>query len=126
MRPGGRVGEQHLHVTRAHVLAVELVGAASVAGDPADDVDVIGIVEPGGRETLGIVDLDMDLGEIPGRPRRGPGEDHVLHPVAAHGGGSVFAHHPAQRLQEVRLAAAVRPHDTGQTLRDHEIGGIDE
>jgi hypothetical protein len=50
MRPGGRVGEQHLHVARAHVLAVELVGAARVAGDPADDVDVIGVVEPGGRE----------------------------------------------------------------------------
>jgi hypothetical protein len=126
MRPGGRVGEQHLHVPGAHVLAVQLVGAARVAGDAADDVDVIGVVEPGGRETLGIVDLDMDLGEVPGGTRGGPGEDHVLHPVAAHGGGTVFAHHPAQRLQQVRLAAPVGAHDAGQPLGDHEVRGIDE
>jgi hypothetical protein len=68
----------------------------------------------------------MYLGEVPGGPRRGTGENHVLHPVAAHGGGSVFAHHPAQRLQQVRLAAAVRAHDAGQTLGDDQIGRIDE
>jgi hypothetical protein len=85
----------------------------------------VGVVEPGGRQPLGIVE-DSDLGEVAGGTRGGAGEDHVLHPVAAHRGGPVFAHHPAQRFQQVRLAAAVRADDAGQPLGDHQIGRIDE
>ncbi len=47
-----------------------------------------------------------------------PGRAHVL--VRA------FAHHPAQRLDEVRLAAAVRPDHAGQAALDDELAGFDE
>ena len=41
-------------------------------------------------------------------------EDHVVHAVAAHRRRAVLAHHPAQRLEQVRLAAAVRADHAGQ------------
>ena len=37
-----------------------------------------------------------------------------------------FAHHPAQRLQKVRLATAIRPDNAGQPIRDDQIGRIDK
>ena len=57
---------------------------------------------------------------------RGAGEDHVVHAAGPHGLGGVGAHHPAQRLQQVRLAAAVRPDDAGDAGLDPELGRIDE
>ena len=49
MGAGGRVGEEHLHVAGADILAVDLVGGAHVAGDAADDFEMVGFVEAGGR-----------------------------------------------------------------------------
>ena len=40
--------------------------------------------------------------------------------------GAVLAHHPAQRLDQVRLAAAVRADDAGQAGLDDELGRLDE
>ena len=37
-----------------------------------------------------------------------------------------FAHHPAQRFDQVRLAAAVRPDHAGQARLDQEIGRFDK
>jgi hypothetical protein len=67
------------------------------------------------------------------RPRRNCAPGRVAAPAkitssipAAHRGGPVFAHHPAQRLEQVRLAAAIRADHPGQAGRDHQIGRIDE
>jgi hypothetical protein len=38
----------------------------------------------------------------------------------------ILAHHPAQRLDEIRLAAAVRPDHAGEAGFDEEVGGLDE
>ena len=59
-------------------------------------------------------------------PGGGAREDHVLHAVAAHHARAVLAHHPAQRLEQVRLAAAVRADHAGQPRIDHELGRVDE
>src|SRR5262249_56269452 len=37
-----------------------------------------------------------------------------------------LSHHPAQGLDEVRLAAAVRPDDAGQARLDGHVGRLDE
>jgi hypothetical protein len=126
MRPRRGIGEQHLHVAGTDVLRVGLVGAARVACDPAHDVEHVAVVEARGCEAFGVVDGQHDLGEVARRAPGGAGEDHVLHPAAAHGRGAVLAHHPAQRLEQVRLAAAVGAHDAGQTVRDHHLGRVDE
>ena len=129
---GGRVGacrgvgKQHLHVPRPHVLAGGLVGAAGLARDPADDVDLHVLVKGGGGGALGVVEVELHLREVPRGPGRGAGEDHILHPAAAHRGGSVLAHDPAQRLEEVGLAAAVRADHARQARRDDQFRRIDE
>jgi hypothetical protein len=121
MRAGRGVGEQHLDVAGADVPGVRLVGRARVAGDAADDLERVGIVERGRGEAFGVVDEERHFREVPRRPGRGAGEDHVLHPAAAHRGGAVFAHDPAQRLEQVGLATAVRPDDPRQTVGDDEV-----
>ena len=47
---------------------------------------------------------------------RGAGEDHVVHGGRAHALVRGLAHHPAQRFEQVRLAAAVGADDAGQAL----------
>jgi hypothetical protein len=56
----------------------------------------------------------------------GAGEDHVVHAAGAHRLGGVGAHHPAQRFEQVRLPAAVRPDDARDSRLDPELGRIDE
>jgi hypothetical protein len=121
-----RVGEEELDVTGASLAAVDAVGRARRAGDPPGDVEVVRRVERRRRAAGAVVDPEADLGEGAGRAGRRAGEDHVLHAVAAHDRGPVLAHHPAQRLEQVRLAAAVRADDAGQPRLDHEFRGIDE
>ena len=126
MRPGRGIGEQHLHIAGAHVPGVGLVGRAGVAGDPPRDLDLVGIVEPGRGQPVGVVDHDGDFGEMPGRAAGRAVEDHILHPAAAHRRGPVFAHHPAQRLQQVGLAAAIGADHAGQPRVDHHIHRVDK
>jgi len=126
MGPGGGVGEQDLRIAGPDVARVRLVGRPGVAGDAADDFERVGFVEALRCYTPGIVDRENDFREVPRGTAGGAGEDHVLHAPAAHRRGPGFAHHPAQRLEEVRLAAAVRADDPRQPIGDHEIGGIDE
>jgi hypothetical protein len=45
--------------------------------------------------------MDGNLGKIARRSLRCAGEDHILHPAAAHGFGARFAHHPADRFEQV-------------------------
>ena len=101
MAAGRGIGKKHLHVAGAHVPGVRLVGGTRIAGDASYNFKIVLIIEARRRQTFGIVDGDRHLGEIARRPRGGAGKDHIFHPVAAHRGGAVFAHHPAQRLQKV-------------------------
>ena len=55
-RAGGGVGEQELHVAGAHLLAVDAVGRARLPLDAAGDVELVGVVEGGGRGAVAIVD----------------------------------------------------------------------
>ena len=125
-RAGRGVGKQHLHVARAHILGVDLVGAARVAGDPPHHVENVRLVERRRCQPVGVVEQQRDFREIARGPCRGAGKDHVFHPVATHRGRPVLAHHPAQRFEQVGLAAAIRPDHAGQPLGDDQFGRIDE
>ena len=113
---GRGIGEEQRHVLRAHVLAVDTVGAAGAALDAADDLG------------LGAVHFGKQghFGEVARRARGGAGEDHVFHAGAAHRFRAVLAHRPAQRFEQVGLAAAVGADDAGQPRLDAQIGRIDE
>ena len=54
------------------------------------------------------------------------GEDHVGQRIAAQAARRAFAHDPADRVDDVRLAAAVRADDAGHVGRQVQHGRIDE
>ena len=126
LRAGRGVGEEHGDVAGARLAAVGAVGRAGLAGDAADDLELVVVVEAGGRPAVAVVEGERDLGVVARRPGARAVEDHVVHAVAAHDAGAVLAHHPAQRLEQVRLAAAVRADDAGQARGDDELGRVDE
>ena len=123
---GRLVGEQKLHVLGARLLAVDAIDRAGLALDAARHLQFIGIVEGGRRGAVGIVEEKRDFGGVSRRPRAGAREDHVVHAGRAHVLVRAFAHHPAQRLDEVRLAAAVGADDAGQSALDDELARLDE
>ena len=125
-RAGGGVGEQDLDVAGAHVAAVDAVDRAGVALDPARDFQDFAVVHRRRRRAVGIVDRHHHFGMVARRTVAGTGKDHRVHVGGAQRFVRGFAHRPAQRLDQIRLAAAVRSHHAGQARLDHEVGGFDE
>ncbi len=123
-RAGRQIGEQGLHVARAQFLAVHPVDAAAAAFELAGDFEVGLLMKGRRREAGGLFKGQYYLGEVARRSAGGAGEDHVVHLAPAQGAGIRFAHRPAQRLDDVRLAAAVRPDDAGQAGADLHRGGF--
>ena len=107
-------------------LAVDAVGRTGVAFDAPGDLDRLGIVEGGRRAAVEVVEQEPDFGVVAGGTLAGAGENDVLHAGAAHVLERTLAHHPAQRLDKIRLAAAVRPDDAGQARLDPEFGSVAE
>src|SRR5262249_2586721 len=126
VRAGGGVGEQQLHVARAHVMAVDAVVGAAAALDAAGNLQLLLVVELRRHLAGAVVEQQLDLRAVARRPRPAAAEDDVVHLAAAHRLGRGLAHRPAQRLDEVGLAAAVRPDDAGQPRLDHQLGRVDE
>jgi hypothetical protein len=125
-RAGRRVGQQDLHVARAHLAAVDAIGRAGFPLDAARHVERLVLVELRRRLAIGIVDRHRDFGIVARRPIVGAGKDHIVHVGGAHGLVGRFAHDPAQRLDQVRFAAAVGADHAGQPGFDQEISWLDE
>jgi hypothetical protein len=86
----------------------------------------LGLVEDRRRGAIAVVDGDRDLGMIARRALGVAGEDDVVHLGRAHGLVRGLAHDPAHRLDQVGLAATVRPDHAGQTGFDLKVGRFDE
>src|SRR5262249_46127615 len=106
--------------------AVDAVGGALVALDPPRDVERLMLVELGRRLALLVVHLDPDLGIVAPGSAVGAGEDHVVHVGGAQRLVRGLAPDPAQRLDQVRLAATVGPDHAGEPGLDQEVGRLDE
>ena len=122
----GGIGKEKLDVFGAGFLAVDTVDRSIAAFDAARDLDLVGIVEGGGRGAVGIVEIEADFRRVAGGAIAGAGEDDVVHAGRAHVLVGVLAHDPAEGLDEVRLAAAIRSDNAGQAALDDEFGGFDE
>ena len=120
------IREQKLHVARAHLAAVKAIERALLALDAASDFERLVFVELRGRGTVRVVEEQHHLGGVARRPAAGAPEDDLVHAAGAHVLVRGLAHDPAQRLDEVRLAAAVRPDDAGEARLDQEVGRLDE
>ena len=123
---GGGVLEQDAHVAGAHLAAVDAEGGAGVALDAARHLDHVVAVVLGRRLAPGIVDEDRHFRRVAGGALGRAGEDHVVHGGGAHALVGGLAHHPAQRFEQVRLAAAVGPDDAGEAFLDRKLGRLDE
>ena len=115
---GAEVGEHRRHVAPAHLAPVDAIAGALATLDAADDLQLRHLGIGGRGEAGGIFQPERDLGMGARGAGAGAGEDHVVHPGAAHGAGVGFAHGPAQRLHDIGLAAAVRADDAGQPGQD--------
>ena len=126
MRAGRSVGEQHLHVARPHLAAVDAIDRARFAFDAAGDFQHVGSVEARRRRAVGIVEDERHFRRIAARPVARAGKDDVVHARGAHRLVRAFAHHPAQRFDEVGFAAAVRADHSGQAGLQMELGEVRE
>ncbi len=106
--------------------AVEVIAAAAVAADLTLDRDLVERGVLAGNGVVGVVEDQLHGGLRHRLARRGAGEDHVGQRIAAQAAGRAFAHHPAHRVDDVRLAAAVRTDDAGHVGRQVQRGRIDE
>ena len=92
----------------------------------ANDFQMIGIVEGGGRGAPRIIHMQRDLRDIARRTVGGAAEDDVVHAFAAHLARRNLAHAPAQGIDQIRFAAAVGADDAGHARFDQQFGFIDE
>ena len=126
MRPGGGVGEQDLDVAGPDLPAVDPIGRARAALDAARDLELVGVVEGGRRLARAVVEQHGGLGDVARGSIGGAAEDDVVHLGPPHLLGRTFAHDPLDRLDQIRLAAAVGTDDAGKPGLDRELDGLDE
>ena len=118
--------EQVGDVAAAALGAVEVVVALAVAADQAPDRDFVEGGELAADGVVAVVEDQFDRGLRDGLARRRAGEDHVGQRIAAQAAGRAFAHHPAHRVDDVGLAAAVGADHAGHVGRQVQRGGVDE
>ncbi len=113
-------------VLAPHVLVVDVVTGIAVALQHALDGDfrIAGPLPV--RLAQRIVEDQFDARARHRLALAGTVEDHVLHGLAAQRGSLGLAQHPAQRVDHVRLAAAVRPDHAHDLPRQRNVRGIDE
>jgi hypothetical protein len=118
--------EQVDHVLAADLHPVDVIGGLAAAVEHALHRHLgVGLPLAGGA-AFGVVEDQLDAGP---RHRLAGGravEDHVLHRAAAQGRGPRLAQHPAHRVDDVGLAAAVRPHHAHQIARREHGRRVDE
>jgi hypothetical protein len=128
------VEEQLLDVLEPALPAVDQVLAAAVAVQAPGDVDRLGVVVQQTPRRLvrlggvldGVVEGQRDRRRPDGLPGSRAGEDDVHHRVAAKALGGALPEHPLDRVDDVRLAAAVGADDARDRGVELELGGIRE
>ncbi len=123
---GGGVGEQDLHVTRAHVAAVDAIDRSGLALDTAGDFEQLAVVHRRRRGAIGIVDRHRHFGVVARGTVAGAGEDHRVHVGGAQRLVGGLAHRPAQCFDEIGLAATVGADHAGEAGLDDEVRGLNE
>ena len=100
-------------------LAVDEVFAFAGAIDAAGDLHFLGV---GGELALAVVEGHGDFGQPEAAARSGAVEDDVGHFAAAQAFGGLLAENPADGIDDVALARAVRPDDGGDAVAELEDG----
>ena len=127
MRTRRRIGEDQRNILCPHIATVGAIGRSSPSLDTPGYfnfmVVVIGDWSDHDVTTIAL-GRDRDFGKIACRARCCASEDYVFHASTAHRLGAALAHYPADRLQQVGFAAAIRADDTSQPGLDSQFGGL--
>ncbi len=118
-----RVGQELLHVEEPTRHAVDRVLAVTRAEQRAGDRD-LGEIDR--EDAGGVVDRERDLRAAERRALGRPREDDVVHLLGADRRRRLGAEHPADRVDDVGLAAAVGPDHHGDAGFEVEGGGVGE
>ena len=89
------------------------------------DLGVLLVLERQLRRVV-VLEGERHLGEVVRRPRVAAAEDDVLHRPAAEVPRALLAHAPADRVDDVRLAAPVRADDAEDVVVEVQDGAVDE
>ncbi len=125
-RPEPGAEEDVLDVAPAHRLAVDVVAAGAVARQHPLDGDLGEPIPRPPCARLAVVEHELDAGTAGRLSQVRAVEDHVLHRLAAQLARLALAEHPAHRVDDVGLAAAVRADDADELAGKLEVGRFDE
>src|SRR6185437_4660639 len=118
--------EQVGDVAAAAAHAVQVVVGLRITADAAFHRDLVEAGVLATQRAVGVVENQLD-GRLPDRFASGrAGKDHVGDRFAAQPAGRAFAHHPADRVDDVGLATAVGAADPGEIGGKVQDGRIDE
>src|SRR5205814_7100627 len=118
-----RAREQVLQIAEANARAVDEVLGLAVSEQTATDLD-LGEVDR--QPARGDVEMEHRLCHREGFSRFASAEDELLVPLCAQHARVVLAKRPADRIGEIRLAAAVWPDDRRDPGRKFEMGLVHE
>ena len=126
--PRAQAGAQEhvLHVAAAHRLVVDVVAAGAVARQHPLDGDLGELVPLATGAGVFVAEHQLHAGAAGRLAVARAIEDDVLHRLAAQLAGLAFAEHPAHRIHDVGLAAAIGPDDADQLAGQLEGGGFGE
>ncbi len=97
----------------------QIFGFAGAIEPPRDFNFAVGSIG-GGSLTIGVVEGQTDLGHADRRTVLRPREDHIIHALAAKLASGLFAHHPLDRVDDIRFATTVRTDDAGHAVVEAE------
>ena len=123
-RPQAGAQEHVLHVAPAHRLVVDEVAGRPVAREHALDGDLGELVPLAAGTGAGVVEHQFHAGAAGRLAVARAVEDHVLHGLATQFAGLAFAQHPAHRIHDVGLAAAVGADHADQLAGQLEVRRI--
>src|SRR5690606_6043532 len=125
-RPEARAEEHTRDVLAPAARAVQEIIRGAVAGHfPANrDLRVLRVLPLERR--LGIVEQELHRGSADRLARARPVEDDVRDRIATQATRRALAHHPAHRVDHIRLAAAVRADDADEVAWEGNDGGVYE
>ena len=112
-----RAHEETLNVLQAARGLIQEVGVCAVAIGPPRDGDLVKL-RPQGLFAFG--EDERHLGHTQRLARVCAVEDDVLHLGATQGTGALLAEHPPDRVRDVALAAAIRPHNSNHPRLERE------
>src|SRR5262249_26905011 len=118
-----RVEEQLADVAEAARLAVERVLALARAEEAPRHAHLVALEA---EDAVLVLEGERHLGHGDGPAAAAAVEDHVLHRAAGEGARRLLAERPADRVDDVRLAAAVRADDRGEAPLEDDPGAVGE